>query len=110
MPRLREHLGYISQLIDAPRKTFAAHRHLLVLGGCLPAGPAATPPPTSIALCAARNGRLDEASDAAQTAIESGQVAPSNWWRVREVVNHVSAGKLPAAGELQDSYRTMISR
>ncbi|GAB3285103.1 helix-turn-helix domain-containing protein [Parasphingorhabdus pacifica] len=63
-----------------------------------------------LALCAARHGRLDEAADAAQTAIESGQVAPSNWWRVREVVNHVTAGKLPTAGELQDSYRTMTSR
>ncbi|TDC94030.1 helix-turn-helix domain-containing protein [Saccharopolyspora aridisoli] len=63
-----------------------------------------------LALCTARNGRLDEAADAAHTAIESGQVAPSNWWRVREVVNHVTAGKLPTAGELQDSYRTMTSR
>ncbi|GAA2819025.1 hypothetical protein GCM10010470_62980 [Saccharopolyspora taberi] len=63
-----------------------------------------------LVLCAARNGRLDEAADAAQTAIASGQVTPSNWWRVREVVNHVTAGKLPTAGELQDSYQTMISR
>lgn len=33
LPRLREHLGYISDLIDAPRKTLAAHQKLLVLGG-----------------------------------------------------------------------------
>lgn len=60
-----------------------------------------------LALCAAKSGDLDQAADAARTAIESGQVAPSNWWRVAEVVQEVTAKRLPAAGELQESYRTM---
>ncbi|PKW18465.1 helix-turn-helix domain-containing protein [Saccharopolyspora spinosa] len=62
-----------------------------------------------LALCAVRSGQLDEAADAARTAIDSGVVVPSNWWRAREVVQQVTAQRLPAARELQASYQAMTN-
>jgi hypothetical protein len=49
--------------------------------------------------------RLDEACDAAQKALLSGQVVPSNHWRALEVVKVVEAKQLPEAADLRDAYQ-----
>ena len=51
--------------------------------------------------------RLDEACDAAQQAILSGHVVPSNHWRAAEVVNAVEARQLPEAGDLREAYEEL---
>ncbi|MBT2415251.1 helix-turn-helix transcriptional regulator [Streptomyces sp. ISL-12] len=48
--------------------------------------------------------RLDEACDAAQKAILSGRVVPSNHWRALEVVHAVEAKQLPEASDLREAY------
>jgi transcriptional regulator with XRE-family HTH domain len=48
--------------------------------------------------------RLDEACDAAQQAISSGRVVPSNHWRAAEVVKAVEARRLPEARDLREAY------
>lgn len=60
-----------------------------------------------LALITAKNGRLDEATAAAHAAIDTKQVAPSNFWRVQEVVTAAVAARFPAAQQLQESYRAM---
>ena len=51
--------------------------------------------------------RLDEACDATQTAIASGRVVPSNWWRAEEVVTAVEVRQLPEAVELREAYEEL---
>lgn len=63
-----------------------------------------------LALCAAKAGQWEEADDAVRTAMTSGSVAPSNWWRVAEVVQEVTAKQLPGAADLHDRYRAMTGR
>ncbi|MCA1192121.1 MULTISPECIES: helix-turn-helix transcriptional regulator [unclassified Saccharopolyspora] len=63
-----------------------------------------------LALISAKKSRLDEAAAAARAAIDTGQVAPSNWWRIAEVVSTVTAARSPAAPELQASYQDMLHR
>jgi tetratricopeptide (TPR) repeat protein len=48
--------------------------------------------------------RLDEACDAAQQAILSGRLVPSNHWRAAEVVAAVEAKQLPEAHDLREAY------
>lgn len=60
-----------------------------------------------LALCAAKAGEPEEAVDAARTAMASGSIAPSNWWRVGEVVREVTAKRVTGAAELQERYRAM---
>jgi transcriptional regulator with XRE-family HTH domain len=62
-----------------------------------------------LALVLVAGNRLDEACDAAQKAILSGRVVPSNHWRALEVVNSVEA-KLPEAADLRDAYESLSSR
>jgi transcriptional regulator with XRE-family HTH domain len=57
-----------------------------------------------LALVLLAGSRLDEACDAAQKAILSGRVVPSNHWRVLEVVKAVEARQLPEAPELREAY------
>ncbi|WP_213451515.1 helix-turn-helix domain-containing protein [Rhizomonospora bruguierae] len=57
-----------------------------------------------LALLAA--GRPDEAGAEAQTAITSGRVVPSNWWRATEVVRGVERAGIREATELRDAYET----
>ncbi len=58
-----------------------------------------------LALVAA--GKPDEAAAAAQTAILSGRIVPSNHWRALEVVAAVEDRGLPEARELRDAYETL---
>lgn len=51
--------------------------------------------------------RLDEACDAAQQAILSGRVVPSNQWRAAEVVSAVEARQLPEAKDLREAYEEL---
>ncbi|GGO85491.1 transcriptional regulator [Wenjunlia tyrosinilytica] len=58
-----------------------------------------------LALALLTTDRLDEACDAAQKAIQSGRVVPSNHWRVLEVVKAVEARQLPEASDLREAYQ-----
>ncbi|MBC3989493.1 helix-turn-helix transcriptional regulator [Streptomyces sp. AC563] len=58
-----------------------------------------------LALTLLGGDRLDEACQAAQQAILSGRVVPSNHWRALEVVKAVEARKLPEASELREAYQ-----
>lgn len=49
--------------------------------------------------------RLDEACSAAQQAILSGRIVPSNHWRALEVVNAVETRQLPEASDLREAYQ-----
>ena len=53
--------------------------------------------------------RLDEAAKTAHSAISSGHVAPSNYWRALEVVTAVEAHGLPEATELREAYESLRS-
>ncbi|GLW11924.1 hypothetical protein Misp01_70520 [Microtetraspora sp. NBRC 13810] len=50
-----------------------------------------------------------EAGDATLTAITSGLLVPSNYWRAAEVVAAVEARRLPEAGELREAYRELCA-
>ncbi|NUK22820.1 helix-turn-helix domain-containing protein [Streptomyces lunaelactis] len=58
-----------------------------------------------LALVLLSENRMDEACDAAQKAILSGRVVPSNHWRALEVVKAVEARQLPEAPDLRDAYQ-----
>ena len=60
-----------------------------------------------LALTLLSGNRLDEACDAAQKAILSGRVVPSNHWRALEVVNAVESRQLPEASDLREAYQGM---
>ncbi|MEU1786695.1 helix-turn-helix transcriptional regulator [Streptomyces sparsogenes] len=57
-----------------------------------------------LALVLLTEDRLDEACDAAQKAILSGRVVPSNHWRALEVVKAVEKRDLPEASGLREAY------
>lgn len=63
-----------------------------------------------LALALVVGDRLDEACHAAQQAMASGRIVPSNHWRVAEVVSAVEARRLRAAKDLRDAYETMRRR
>lgn len=56
-----------------------------------------------LALLAA--GKPDEAGAVAVTAIASGRVVPSNWWRATEVLTGVERTGVPEADDLREVYR-----
>ncbi|MEF3116310.1 hypothetical protein [Streptomyces chrestomyceticus] len=58
-----------------------------------------------LALTLLSSDRLDEACDAAQRAILSGRIVPSNHWRALEVVKAVEARQLPEAADLREAYQ-----
>ncbi|WP_327074897.1 helix-turn-helix domain-containing protein [Kitasatospora purpeofusca] len=60
-----------------------------------------------LALSLVTTNRLDEACYAAQRAMLSGRVAPSNHWRALEVVNAVETGKISDARDLREAYEEM---
>ncbi|MFJ2110948.1 helix-turn-helix domain-containing protein [Streptomyces sp. NPDC087850] len=62
-----------------------------------------------LALSLLAGDRIDEACVAAQRAILSGRVVPSNHWRALEVVNVVEARKLPEASDLREAYQGLRS-
>jgi len=57
----------------------------------------------SLALIAA--GQHDEAAGTALTAITSGRIVPSNYWRAREVIHAVAERGLPETADLAEAYR-----
>lgn len=58
-----------------------------------------------LALALLSADRLDEACNAAQRAILSGRIVPSNHWRALEVVNAVEIRQLPEASDLREAYQ-----
>jgi transcriptional regulator with XRE-family HTH domain len=60
-----------------------------------------------LALTLLANDRLDEACDAAQRAILSGRIVPSNHWRALEIVKAVESLRLPEASDLRGAYEGM---
>jgi transcriptional regulator with XRE-family HTH domain len=63
-----------------------------------------------LALSLLTSNRLDEACDAAQRAILSGRVVPSNHWRALEVVKVAESRHLPEAVDLWDAYRALEAK
>lgn len=62
----------------------------------------------ALALLAA--DQVDEAGHIALTALTSGYLVPSNYWRAAEVIRAVEARGLPEAGELREAYRELCER
>jgi hypothetical protein len=60
-----------------------------------------------LSLTLLKSGQLDEAADAAEKAIVSGHVAPSNHWRAAEVVRAAESRGLPEAPALREAFTTM---
>ncbi|MFD5189269.1 helix-turn-helix transcriptional regulator [Streptomyces sp. NPDC058357] len=60
-----------------------------------------------LALALLGNDRLDEACEAAQRAILSGRIVPSNHWRALEVVKAVEQRRLPEASDLREAYQEL---
>jgi transcriptional regulator with XRE-family HTH domain len=58
-----------------------------------------------LSLALVETGRHDEAAGTALEAITSGRLAPSTYWRAREVIEAVAARGLPDAAELGDAYQ-----
>ncbi|WP_432982994.1 transcriptional regulator [Dactylosporangium sp. CA-233914] len=56
-----------------------------------------------LALIAAN--KPDEATAEALTAVTSGRIVPSNWWRATEVLHGVEQAGIPEANDLRDAYR-----
>ncbi|GAB3137430.1 hypothetical protein [Microbispora hainanensis] len=52
----------------------------------------------------------EEAGHAALTAITSGLLVPSNYWRAAEVIRALEARCLPEAAELHEAYQELCSR
>ncbi|WP_079023312.1 helix-turn-helix domain-containing protein [Streptomyces odonnellii] len=57
-----------------------------------------------LALALLVDNRLDEACNAAERAILSGRIVPSNHWRALEVVRAVERRQLPEASDLREAY------
>jgi len=60
-----------------------------------------------LALALISTDRLDEAVGATHSALASGRVVPSNYWRAAEVVHAVEAHKMREARDLRDAYEEM---
>lgn len=63
-----------------------------------------------LALALLVSARFDEACDAAQKAILSGRVVPSNRWRALEVVCSAESRKIGDARELREVYNDAFNR
>jgi transcriptional regulator with XRE-family HTH domain len=59
----------------------------------------------SLALVA--SGRPDEAAHETITAVASGVLVPSNYWRAEEVISAVEASRVPEVAELREAYRAL---
>ncbi|MQA10916.1 MAG: helix-turn-helix domain-containing protein [Pseudonocardiaceae bacterium] len=60
-----------------------------------------------LALTLVASNRLDESNHAAQQAISSGRIVPSNYWRAAEVVSAVESRQLTEAKDLREAYEEM---
>lgn len=81
-------LGTDAQVSKWPRRLASAHLDL--------------------ALSLLTTNQLDEACSSGLVAITSGRIAPSNHWRVAEVVTEAQCRGMPESGELLTAYRDMI--
>lgn len=45
-----------------------------------------------------------EAAPVAVTAIESGRIVPSNWWRATQIVADIARSGIPEANDLREAY------
>jgi hypothetical protein len=52
--------------------------------------------------------QVDEAAQSALDAVESGRVAPSNRWRVLEVVRAAESAGTQVAAPLREAYRALV--
>ncbi|WP_301127693.1 helix-turn-helix domain-containing protein [Streptomyces cacaoi] len=82
-----------------------------VIGGAPPADATAWPrrivtAHIDLALALLTQDRLDEACEAARTALTSGRVLPANHWRVTEILTAVESRTLPEARDLREAYET----
>jgi hypothetical protein len=59
----------------------------------------------SLALVAA--GRHEEAAHETLTAVTSGVLVPSNYWRAGEVIGAVATARVPEVAELREAYREL---
>jgi hypothetical protein len=50
-------------------------------------------------------GQLDEAASTATTAVLSGRIVPSNYWRADEVISAIAPHGVPEARDLTEAYR-----
>ncbi|WP_219507895.1 helix-turn-helix domain-containing protein [Nonomuraea ceibae] len=60
-----------------------------------------------LALALISADQADEAGHLTLTAITSGLLVPSSYWRAREVINAVAARRLPETAELREAYREL---
>ena len=61
-----------------------------------------------LALALIGQGQVDEAAQSALDAVESGRVAPSNRWRVLEVVRAAESAGTQVAAPLRAAYRALV--
>lgn len=61
-----------------------------------------------LALALTASSELDEATSTALTAVTSGLLVPSNYWRAQEIITVISHHGVPAA-ELREAYREHCS-
>ncbi|MGH3564971.1 MAG: hypothetical protein ACRDRH_02835 [Pseudonocardia sp.] len=61
-----------------------------------------------LALALIGQGQVDEAARSALDAVGSGRVAPSNRWRVLEVVRAAESAGTRAAAPLREAYRELV--
>lgn len=78
----------------------------------LVAGPGGVPRPRRVAsarldlgLALLAAGKPDEAGAEALTAVTSGRIVPSNWWRATEVLRGVERAGVPEVTDLREAYR-----
>lgn len=60
-----------------------------------------------LALALIRRGEVEEATESALTAVLSGRVVPSNWWRAGEIVRAAEARGTRAAHPLREAYEDL---
>ncbi len=60
-----------------------------------------------LALALIRRGEVEEAAESTITAVLSGRVVPSNWWRVGEVVRAAEAVGTRESGRLREAYEDL---
>ena len=57
-----------------------------------------------LALALTASDELDEAAGTALTAVTSGLLVPSNYWRAEEVITAMDARGVVVVGELREAY------
>ncbi|WP_207620703.1 hypothetical protein [Streptosporangium minutum] len=91
-PYARQVLARLESAADGPRRPRRAVSARLDL---------------SLALLA--SDQPDEAAHLTLTAVTSGLLVPSNYWRAREVINSIEAHDAPQGAELREAYQELSS-